>query len=147
MAVKVGFHCCCDYAQKDEWQSWACAAEIKEHHRDNHSRYNESLTPVNTWPVSAWKEALPHSNGFNPSNSKLHWIPLSASSATTSRFLCIKFIDRSVKKFGHNEHPLIMSSFFCIFVLVVNGTQCSYSNIMLLLVQKRPDPFSTKGTT
>ena len=43
----------------------------------------------------------------------------------TSRFLCIKVIDRHVKKFSYNEHSLITSSFFCIFLLVVSGTQCT----------------------
>ena len=43
----------------------------------------------------------------------------------TSRFLYIKVIDRHVKKFSYNEHSLITSSFFCIFLLVVSGTQCT----------------------
>ena len=33
----------------------------------------------------------------------------------TGIFLCIKITDCSVKKFGYNEHPLVTSSFFCIF--------------------------------
>ena len=39
----------------------------------------------------------------------------------TSRF---KIIDCGVKKFCYNENQLITSSFFCIFLLVVSGTQC-----------------------
>ena len=63
--------------------------------------------------------------------SKLHWVPLITSSVPTStwllsRFLCIKIIDSSFKKFGHNEHPPTMSCFFCIFLLFVSGTQCRY---------------------
>ena len=33
-------------------------------------------------------------------------------------------IDRNVKKFGYNEHPATTSTFSCIKVLVVSGTQC-----------------------
>ena len=44
--------------------------------------------------------------------------------AITSRFLCIKVIDCSVKKFGYNGHPFITSSFFCIVIFVVSATQC-----------------------
>ena len=44
--------------------------------------------------------------------------------AITSRFLCIKVIDCSVKKFGYNGHPFITSSFFYIVIFVVSGTQC-----------------------
>ena len=40
---------------------------------------------------------------------------------TTSRFLCIKIIDCSVKKLGYSEHPLVIV--FYIFLLVVSGTQ------------------------
>ena len=43
-------------------------------------------------------------------------------------FFCMNIIDCNVKKFGYNEHLMIMSSFFCIFILVVSGAQC-----MLLL--------------
>ena len=46
--------------------------------------------------------------------------------AVTSIFLCIKIIDRSVKKFGYNTHPLKRSSFFFIFLLIVSVTQCSF---------------------
>ena len=48
--------------------------------------------------------------------------------ATTSRFICIKIFDYNAKKFGYNEHPLplAMNSFFCIFLLVVSGTQCTW---------------------
>ena len=38
-----------------------------------------------------------------------------------SRFLCIKIIDCNVKKFGYNEHPLVTTSVFCIFLLDVIG--------------------------
>ena len=43
---------------------------------------------------------------------------------TASIFLCIKIIDNNVNSFSYNEHPLKMSSFFRIFLLVVRGTQC-----------------------
>ena len=54
----------------------------------------------------------------------LHWVSLTTSSVTTSRFLYIKITDCNVKKFGYSENPLITSSIFCIFLLVVSGTQC-----------------------
>ena len=41
----------------------------------------------------------------------------------TSRFLCIKIIDCNARKLSYNEHPLVTYSFFCIFLLVVSGTQ------------------------
>ena len=34
--------------------------------------------------------------------------------AIKSRFLCVKTIDNSIKKFSYNEHPLITTN-FCIF--------------------------------
>ena len=45
--------------------------------------------------------------------------------AVTRRFLCINIIDCKVKMFSYNEQPLITSSFFCVFLLVVTRTQCS----------------------
>ena len=43
----------------------------------------------------------------------------------TNRYLCIKIIDYNAEKFGYNEHPLVMGSFFfCIFLLVARGTKC-----------------------
>ena len=42
-------------------------------------------------------------------------------------FFAYKIIVSNVKKFGYNEHSLIISSFICIFLLVVSGTQCLYS--------------------
>ena len=48
----------------------------------------------------------------------------------SNRFLCIKIIDCNVKKFGYNEHPLLMISFFCIFLLVVSGTLCKVNNTL-----------------
>ena len=58
---------------------------------------------------------------------EVHWIPLVTirSLVTTSIFLCTTLIDNSVKKFGYNEHPPAMSSFFFIFLLV-SETQCKY---------------------
>ena len=61
---------------------------------------------------------------INTCSMRLHWVPLTTNSATTSRLLCTKIIDCNAKKFRHNEHPLITSSFFCIFLLVVSVTQC-----------------------
>ena len=55
--------------------------------------------------------------------TQLHFVPLTTSSVTTSKRLCIKIIDCNVKKFGYNEHPLVTCSFYCIFLLVVSGTQ------------------------
>ena len=31
------------------------------------------------------------------------------------------------KKFGYNENPLLTSSFFCIFLLIVSGTHCTWN--------------------
>ena len=57
---------------------------------------------------------------------KIHWVPLTTSLVTMSRFfLHQNHCDCNVKKFGYNEHPLITNSFFRIFLLVVNGTQCN----------------------
>ena len=47
-----------------------------------------------------------------------------------SRFLCVKIFECNVKKFGYNDHPLIRSNFFCIFLLVVNGTQCGFIGLI-----------------
>ena len=41
-----------------------------------------------------------------------------------STFLCIKITDCNAEKFGYYQHLLIGSSFFCIVLLVVNGTRC-----------------------
>ena len=40
--------------------------------------------------------------------------------------VCIKLIDCHVKKFGYNEHPLITSSFFYIFLHGLIRTQRKY---------------------
>ena len=61
------------------------------------------------------------------------WAPLTTSSVTImnqhpttkSGFLSNKIIDCNVKRFSYNEHPLTTSTFFCIFLSVVHGTQCS----------------------
>ena len=44
--------------------------------------------------------------------------------AILSRILCIKKIDCNVNKFSYNVNPLITSSFFCIFLLVISRTEC-----------------------
>ena len=54
----------------------------------------------------------------------IHWVPLK-SSVKTSRSLFIKIFDYNVKKFDYNEHLLVTSSFFCIFLRVVSETCCS----------------------
>ena len=51
----------------------------------------------------------------------------------TSRFLCIRITNCNVKNFGNNEHPLTTSSFFCIFLLVVSGTQRMYPKDMFTI--------------
>ena len=53
---------------------------------------------------------------------------------TVSRFLYIKLIDCNVRR-----HPLIMSSFFCIFLLIVSGTQCNFFS-------GRPTQFYDQGS-
>ena len=55
---------------------------------------------------------------------KLHWVTFSRSTLTTSTRINIKVIDGNVKMFGCNKHPLTMSTFFCIFSLIVRQTQC-----------------------
>ena len=47
--------------------------------------------------------------------------------AIINRFLCTILIDSNVKKFVYNGHPSTTSSFFCIFLLVISGTQCTWS--------------------
>ena len=59
---------------------------------------------------------------------KVHWVLLVTNSVTTTTWLWradFEIIDFNVKKFGYNEDPLIMTSFFCIFPIVISGTQCS----------------------
>ena len=51
---------------------------------------------------------------------------------TTRIFLCIKIIDCNVKKFSYNENPLIRSSYFCVFLLIVSGTQCTFVSLKFL---------------
>ena len=43
--------------------------------------------------------------------------------AIKSRFLCVKTIDNSIKKFSYNEHPLITTN-FCIFFTHKSGIWC-----------------------
>ena len=43
----------------------------------------------------------------------------------TSRFLRTEITDCNNKEFGHNEHSIITSSFFCTFLLVVSRSQCN----------------------
>ena len=74
----------------------------------------------------------------------LHRVPLTMSSVTTSRFLCIKIIDCNVKKLCYNEYPLITSSFFCIVLLVVSGTQCTTQRVFIISVLGQH--FRTKTT-
>ena len=59
----------------------------------------------------------------------LHWVPLTTKfvykeqPATMNELPCIKTIDCNVKKLVYNEHPtLLMSSFFCIFLLIISKT-------------------------
>ena len=47
-------------------------------------------------------------------------------SAIASRFLCIKIIDCHVKQFSYSEHPPTMPGLFCIVLLVVSGTNCTW---------------------
>ena len=63
----------------------------------------------------------------------LHWVPLTMSSVTTSTRLQQAnnlvshwhyLIDHNIKKFSYNKHRDITSTFLCIKVLVVSGTQC-----------------------
>ena len=42
----------------------------------------------------------------------------------TRRFLCIRIVYCSVKKFAYSVQTLIKSSLFCIILLVLNGIQC-----------------------
>ena len=46
---------------------------------------------------------------------------------TTSRFHSIKIIDCNVKQLSCNKQPLVVISFFYIFLLVVSGTQGSWN--------------------
>ena len=43
-----------------------------------------------------------------------------------NRFLCIKVTGTKVKQFGYYEHPPTTSSFLCIFLLVLSGTQFNW---------------------
>ena len=65
--------------------------------------------------------------------AEIHWVPLTRSSVITStqiqranNLLSSRhyLIDCNVKKFTYNEHPDTTSTFSCIKVLVVSGTQC-----------------------
>ena len=62
--------------------------------------------------------------------SFIYWTQLTTISVTISRFLCIRITDSNVTKLGYNEHPLKICSFFCIFLISVNGIQ--YNNISIL---------------
>ena len=74
----------------------------------------------------------------------VHWVPLTTSSVTTSTQLLRAdnflssldpIIDYNVKKFSYNEHPVTTSTYLCIKMLVVSGTQCKStpSEIELLI--------------
>ena len=58
----------------------------------------------------------------------LHWVPLTTSSVTMATrlqradFFALNSLTAMLQKFGYNEHLLIMSSFFCVLLLVVSGT-------------------------
>ena len=71
------------------------------------------------------------------SRRSVHWVPLTTSSVITSTRIQRAnnlvssghlLIDHNVKKFSYNEHPATTSTFSCIKVLVVSGTQCTYFN-------------------
>ena len=67
--------------------------------------------------------------------ANLHWVPLTSLVITSTRIQRANnlgsskhhLIDCNIKKFGYNEHPAITSTFSCIKVLVVSGTQCTLS--------------------
>ena len=67
-------------------------------------------------------------------HQQLHWIPLSTSSVTASRFLCIKIIDSNVKKFSYYDHPPTTNNFLCIYLLVISETQCIYSSAFSMVL-------------
>ena len=48
-------------------------------------------------------------------------------SAITSKFLCTIIIHSNAKKFSYNGHQSTMSSFFYMFLLVLSGTQCTFT--------------------
>ena len=63
----------------------------------------------------------------------IHWVPLTTSSVITSTRIQRAnnfvwswhyLIHSNVKKFSYNKHPATTSTFSCIKVLVVSGTQC-----------------------
>ena len=55
---------------------------------------------------------------YNYNASRLQRVRLQGESGYNEQVSCIKIIDHRVKKFGYNEHPLITSGFYCIFLLV-----------------------------
>ena len=40
-------------------------------------------------------------------------------------FFCVKIIGSNIKKFGYHEYPPTTSSFLCIYLIVISGTQCT----------------------
>ena len=71
---------------------------------------------------------------FTSGQVYVHRIPVTTSSVTTSNRLLWAnnfqwnqhlFIDHNVKKFSYNEHPGSTSTFLCIKLFVVSGTQCT----------------------
>ena len=71
---------------------------------------------------------------FTSGQVYVHRIPVTTSSVTTSNRLLWAnnfqwnqhlLIDHNVKKFSYNEHPGSTSTFLCIKLLVVSGTQCT----------------------
>ena len=55
-------------------------------------------------------------------------------------FLCIKIIDGNVEKFGYYEHASTTSSFLCIYLLVLSGTECNSRLFTNLLTKSNPSP-------
>ena len=60
--------------------------------------------------VNPWINYHRHNNQTLQA-AQVHLVPLTTSSVTASRFLCIKLTGGNVERFGYNEHPTATSSF------------------------------------
>ena len=62
--------------------------------------------------------------------TKVHWVPLTTSTWIQRAKNLVSswhhLIDHNVKMFSYNEHPATTSTFLCIKMLVVSGTQCIF---------------------
>ena len=82
----------------------------------------------------------PQSTSSLPSIIRLHWILLTTFSVTIRTLLLRAnnlllsqhpLIDNDVKKSSYSKHPATTSTFLCIKLLFVRGTQCTQETVLI----------------